>query len=1049
MTSKNIIVSFIFLAFIQYGHAQQRTITGQVTTNGVILPGVNVIEKGTTNGVSTDFDGNYSIDVDNQNAILSFSYLGFQTEEITVGNSTTIDVNLEESNSALEEVVVVGYGTQKKRDVVGAVSSVKTEELVLSSTASVGQVLQGKVAGLQVTQNSAQPGGGLNFLIRGAASINASNQPLIVVDGFPITDFQQPESGNQYEGGTQNILNSFNPNDIENIQVLKDASATAIYGARAANGVVLITTKKGVAGKVQIDYSSSLSLQDYNDEFDVLNLKEWMEINNESATEGWLSANRVAPYGEVPLEDAIANPVNGLPYRRIYSDEEIRNPRFPGTDWLSLTTRDGVIQQHNISVRGGSETTKYFLSGNLFSHKGVIKNSQMDRSALRFNLDQKINDYLSFGMNLTKSRINNDNTSIGDEGFEKSGIIRASIQQSPYIEAVDEFGNYPINPRAGKQPNPFSLLNITDEGVIDRTLTNFYVELKPLPGLTARVQAGIDQGYTSRNTYIPTSVLEGSIKGGQASVANEKKNDKLLDITLNYSKTIADDHEMTLLAGYSQQKFNSEGSSLGNNDFLTDAFLWNNINSGAGTKVVGSFKNENKYISYFSRLNWVYKGRYILTSTVRRDGATVFAENKKNALFPSYAIGWDISQEPFMANISDKISQLKFRYGYGQTGNADIGGNAFAAFTANPAYLNPDESLLIGVFASRLANPNLKWESTIEQNYGLDFELYKGRVSGSIEVYSRVIEDLLQEQPINSYNEINTVWANIGSTQSKGVEITLNTYNLDLENWKWRSILTYSHYRDRWKERAPNWVPEVWENVDDPIRARFTYLNDGILQAGETSTTQPLLIPGGVKIKDLNGFSRDADGNPITDENGRAVLEGAPDGLIDRADVVYIGKEDPDFLAGFSNIISYKNLELNFHLNGMFGRSIQNQTDLTYGVGIGGLASNGQNVLRSVYDRWSPTNPSTTRPSSAGGGEDGAGDFWYQDAWFIRLQYASLSYKLPSKWFGEKLRGGAIRVDGNNLFLITPYEGVDPETDNLTAAYPNVSTYTIGIDLRF
>ncbi|SDF04180.1 TonB-linked outer membrane protein, SusC/RagA family [Pricia antarctica] len=1052
MTSRTIIAPFIlflFLAFVSFGYAQQRTVSGQVTTNGELLPGVNVVEKGTTNGVSTDFDGNYTIDVGNQNAVLVFSYLGFESQEAPVGNRSTIDVSMEESNSALDEVVVVGYGTQRKRDVVGAISSVKTEELVLSSTASIGQVLQGKVAGLQVTQNSAQPGGGLNFLIRGAASINASNQPLIVVDGFPITDFQQPESGNQYEGGTQNILNSFNPNDIDDIQVLKDASSTSIYGARAANGVILITTKKGVAGKIQIDYSSSLSLQDYNDAFDVLKLKEWMEVSNESAWENWSSSNRIVPYGKRSLDEAIADPVNGVPFRRVFSDNEIRNPRFPGTDWLSLTTRDGFIQQHNLSVRGGNESTKYFLSGNLFTHKGVLRNSEMDRSSLRFNLDQKINKYISFGLNLTKSRINNQNTSIGDEGFEKSGIIRASIQQSPYVEAIDEFGNYPINPKAGKQPNPFSLLNIADEGVIDRTLTNFYVELKPIKGLTARVQAGIDQGNTSRNTYIPKTVLEGAVKNGQASIADERKNDKLLDITLNYTATLNENHNLTLLAGYSTQNFESQGSNLGNNGFLTDAFLWNNINSGAGTKVVGSFKSQNKFVSYFSRLNYVYKDRYILTSTVRRDGASVFAENNKYALFPSFAIGWDIAEEPFMENVKDKVSQLKFRFGYGSTGNADIGGNAFAAYYAQPAYLNPDESLLIGVFANRLANPDLKWETTTERNFGLDFELYRGRVSGSVEVYNKDVTDLLSLKPINSYNEINVVWANIGATQSKGVEVTLNTYNIDTENFKWRSILTYSKYEDRWKERAPDWKPSIFESVEDPIRPQFSYLSDGIMQIGETVPAQPLLIPGGIKIKDVDGFAKDAEGNPITDENSRFVKAGAPDGIIDQADIVLLGSSDPDFLAGFSNIITYKNLELNFHFNGMFGRRIENQTDLTYGVGIGDVATSGTNVLRSVYGRWTPTNPSTTRPSSAGGGEDGAGDFWLQDAWFIRLQYASLSYKLPKKWFGGVLRGGALRLDANNLFTITPYDGVDPETDNLVAAYPNVSTYTVGIDLKF
>jgi hypothetical protein len=293
------------------------------------------------------------------------------------------------------------------------------------------------------------------------------------------------------------------------------------------------------------------------------------------------------------------------------------------------------------------------------------------------------------------------------------------------------------------------------------------------------------------------------------------------------------------------------------------------------------------------------------------------------------------------------------------------------------------------------------------------------------------------------------VWANIGATQSKGVEVTLNTYNLDLKNFKWRSIFTYSKYDDRWKERASDWKPSIFESVEDPIRAQFSYLSDGIMQIGETVPAQPLLIPGGVKIKDIDGFARDGEGNPITDENSRFVKAGAPDGIIDQADIVLLGSSDPDFLAGFSNIISYKNVELNFHFNGMFGRRIENQTDLTYGVGIGGVATNGANVLRSVYDRWTPTNPSTTRPSSAGGGEDGAGDFWLEDAWFIRLQYASLSYKLPTKWFGGVLTSGAIRLDANNLFTITPYDGVDPETDNLVAAYPNVSTYTIGIDLKF
>ncbi len=1017
--------------------------------NGQPLPGASVVVPGTGNGTVTNFDGEYEITVPRETTTLSVSYVGYLPQEIAIAGQTTIDVSMAPDTTSLNEVVVVGYGTQRKKDLVGAISSVKSEELVLSSTPSIGQALQGRVAGLQITQNSAQPGGGLDLQIRGAGSINASNQPLIVVDGFPITDFQQPGSGNIYDGGTQNILNSFNPNDIESIDVLKDASSTAIYGARAANGVILITTKKGKTGKVKVDYSTSFSYQHYNDDYDVLELQEWMELRNDAAFENWAFLNRVAPYSTRTLEEAIANPVNGVAFSRYYSDEQIRNAGT-GTDWLSLVTRDGSIQQHNISLQGGSETTKYYLSGNLFEQKGIPKNSAFERSSLRLNIDQKINDHLSLGVNLTMSRINNDNTQLGDQPFENSGIIRSAIQQSPIIEAIDEFGNYPTNPDNAVEPNPFSLLTISDKGVIDRTLSNFYLEMKPIPGLTARVQAGIDQGNSSRNTYLPRTTLRGEQVNGRASVSSNRKDDKLLDITLNYTKKILEDHSLNVLLGYSQQSFKSEGSTAGNTDFITDAFLWNNLNAGAGVKTLSSTKLENNFVSYFGRLNYVYKDRYIFTSTVRRDGASVFADNNKYGLFPSVAVGWNMAEESFIKSNTSSISQLKFRVGYGETGNADIGGNAFAAYSAGPSYLNPDESILIGVFASRLANPDLKWETTKELNFGLDFGFFEQRISGSIEVFDKEISDLLQLKPINSYNEINTVWANVGTTQSKGIELTLNTVNISTENFTWSSTLNYSKYDDRWKERAEDFKPSVYENVDDPIRAQFTYLSDGIMQAGETVPAQPDLFPGQIKLKDVNGFQRDGAGDPVVDEDGVFQRTGEADGIIDEADIVLIGSSDPDFIAGFSNTMRYKNFSLNFNFNAMFGRQIVDQTDFAYGVTAVGVATNGRNALRSVLDRWTPDNPSTTRPASHYGfSQYDSGDFFLQDAWFVRLQNVSLSYALPAKWFGKYISGGNIRLDGQNIFVITPYDGIDPETDAYTAAYPNVRTYTIGLDLKF
>ncbi|MEC7265237.1 MAG: SusC/RagA family TonB-linked outer membrane protein, partial [Bacteroidota bacterium] len=820
---------------IETAQPQDRVITGTVTDEmGVPLPGATVFVKGTTTGTSTDFDGNYSLTIKGGATTIVFSYIGYLPQEKSIGNDSVINASMVPDNTLLDEVVVVGYGTQRRKDIAGAISTVETKELVLSSSPSIGDVLRGKVSGLQITQNSAQPGGGLNFQIRGAGSINASNQPLIVVDGFPITDFQQPGTGNRYSGGTQSILNSFNPNDIEAISVLKDASATSIYGARAANGVILITTKKGVSGKVEVSYSSSLSLQAYNDNFDVLSLQEWMKLRNDAAYENWLFQNRVEPYSSGntssrTLEEAIANPVNGVSFTRFYSDDQINNAG-QSTNWLGLVTRDGSTQQHNLSLRGGTETTRYFLSGNLFDQKGVLKNSAFERASLRFNLDQKLYDFLSVGMNLTMSRINNDNSQLGGDRYENSGLLRSALQYGPHIQAIDENGNYPINPDNSQEPNPYSLLTITDKGVIDRTLTNFFMEVKPIEGLVARLQAGIDQGYTSRNTYLPRTTLYGALENGKATIANQKKNDALFDFTLNYSKTIDDVHNFNFLVGYSRQKYRSESASSGNSDFITDAFLWNNINAGAGTKVLASTKYENNLVSYFGRLNYTYKDRYILSSTVRRDGSSVFSRNNRFAVFPSIALGWDIAGEPFMDGLNDQISQLKLRVGYGETGNADIGSNAFAAYYAQPAYLNPDESILIGVFPSRLENPDLKWETTKEINLGLDFEVFKGRLSGSFEVYNKEISDLLQIKPINSYNEINQVWANVGSTQSRGLELTLNTTNIYTKDFEWRSTFVFSKFKDRWKERAPDWKPSIYQKEDDPIRARYSYLSDGVMQ---------------------------------------------------------------------------------------------------------------------------------------------------------------------------------------------------------------------------
>lgn len=1025
-------------------------ISGTVSSEtGAPLPGVNVIIKGTATGTTTDTDGVYRLSVKEGTGVtLIFSFIGYLSKEIEVAGQTVIDVSLEPDVKTLEQVVVVGYGTQKKSDLTGAISSVKAEDLVLSSGSSVGHMLKGKVAGLMIRENSAQPGGGLDILIRGAGSINASNAPLIVVDGFPISDLQQPASGGRYQAGTQSILNSFNPNDIESIEVLKDASATAIYGSRAANGVILITTKRGKEGRPVVQYSTSYAIQKYNNAFDVLPLNEWMQVRNEAAWEQWNFDNNVIPYGARTLAEAQADPVSA-DFRKLYTQNAIDHVG-KGTDWLGLVTRDGSIQQHNLSLTGGSKTTKYLISGNFYDHKGVIKNSGFERFTIRTNIDQKISDYVDVGVNLTASRIKNDNSQLGGDQYENSGIIRAAMQQGPHIKAVDDEGNYPLNPQLALQPNPYSLLTITDHGRVERLLLNSFLRITPVKDWVVTLKAGVDRGLTKRWNYLPKTTLHGQLENGRASIAEIDRDDYLLEAISTYNKTFAEVHKMTLLVGASQQNFRTDYNSMGNTNFISDAFLWNNLLSGSGTRTVGSSSQENMIASYFGRLNYNFDDRFLLTATLRTDGASVFARNHKWGTFPSVAAGWNIAEESFFGGLTDVVSQLKVRVSYGETGNASIGSNAFAAYYAYPAWLSGEDMIDIGVSLSRLENPDLRWETTTETNFGLDFAILDGKIDGSIEVYNKVISDLLAWKPLNSYHEINGIMANIGQTQSRGIELTLHSHNISRGDFQWETMFTFSKYKDTWKQRADDWKPAVYESQNDPIRAIYSRVADGIMQIGEDVPSQPELKPGMIKIKDIDGYERDANGNPVVDESGRFQRTGSPDGIIDDADTRLLGASDPRFIAGMTNIIKYKRFSLNFDFNGLFGRRMADPNYTTYGISAEGIYTFGYNALRTVKGRWTPENPSTTQPGSFYGWSPyGSGDFFLQDASFVRLQNVSLGYYLPTHWFKGVFTEAQIHVDAQNLFVISPYTGVDPETDAYTAAYPNVKTFRIGMNLKF
>ncbi|MFD2874178.1 SusC/RagA family TonB-linked outer membrane protein [Mucilaginibacter ximonensis] len=1030
-------------------------ISGTVTdTKGEPLPGVVVTVKNSTVTAITNAKGEFSITA-NAGDVLVVKLIGYNTKEIVVADNLPLSIVLEESNTGLNEVVVIGYGTQKKKDLTGAVSSVKTSDLVLGQGPEIGNMLKGKVAGVTIRQNSAQPGGGLDILVRGyGGSAYASSEPLYVVDGFLISDLAQPETGGRYQAGTQSPLTSFNPNDIESIEVLKDASATAIYGSRAANGVILITTKHGAEGKPKVNYQVNFTYQKFKNPFDVLPLNEWMQVRNEQGQEQWDFDNHVAPYGTATAADVLASGV--APYRKLYTQNAINNVGR-GTDWMKLVTRNGTTMQHNVSISGGTKATKYFISANYYDQEGVIKNSGLKRYSMRTNIDQELSKLFKFSINLTASRIDNLNSQLGGDQYENSGVIRAAIQQGPHIQAIDEDGNYPINPQLVLEPNPYSLLTITDRGRVERLLVNGFLDITPTNDLTIRLKAGADRGSTLRQSYIPTSTIQGALEGGRAFIGSTNNDNYLLEATATYKKTIANSHNIELLGGVSKQKFVDQSNSSGGTGFITDAFLWNDLGAAKNVSTPASNGSNNEIASYFGRFNYNYQSKYYFTGTLRKDGASVFARNHKWGTFPSAAVAWNVAEEPFFAKIKNTVSQFKLRLSYGQTGNASIEknisqfANAFAAYGAYPAWLSSQDTKLIGVSLSRLENPDLKWETTTSANLGLDYSLFNGRVDGSIEVFRNVVSDLLDLKYLNSYQEINSVIYNVGKTLGKGFEVSINVRNIKTDKFQWRTLYTFSRVKNNWKERSPDWKPNVYMSPNDPLRANYNYVSDGILQIGEAPpASQPLLLPGMIKIKDINGYVRDAAGHPVVDAQGRFLRTGKPDGIIDDADEKLFGTTDPYAMAGITNIINYKRFSLNFDFNGLFGRSMEDPNYVTYGVSAYGIYSNGYNALRSVKNRWTPTNPSTTQPSSFYGfSQYPTGNFFMENAWFIRLQNISVGYDIPVKWSKGVISSMRFHLDGQNVFVITPYKGVDPETDSYTAAYPNIRSFLAGINVTF
>ncbi|MFD2724698.1 SusC/RagA family TonB-linked outer membrane protein [Hyunsoonleella rubra] len=1002
---KKTLFLLLSFCFVLSASAQERTIAGTVTskTDGLTLPGVNVIVKGTTNGASTDFDGNYSISVTEENTILVFSYVGYKSLEVSVGSSNQINVQLEEDLAALDEVVVVGYGTRKKSDLTGSVSSVKSEEMTAFPVLDAQQALQGRAAGVAVqSNNGGEPGAPISVVIRGNTSVNGSSAALVVVDGFVGATYPQP-------------------GDIASVEVLKDASATAIYGSRGANGVILVTTKKGKKGKMTVELNSNYAIQTTSNRLDLLNASQFADYNrliNPAYTQG-----------------------------------------AENTDWQDLIFTTGHTTNHQLSFSGGSDKMNYYISGNYFDQDGVVINSGFERFSFLTNIDAQINDKLKIGFNAFGSRSNKDGVSSqADSGGRGSGdVISIAYRFVPDIGILDENGNNTFNPVGDNIDNPFAVATErVDETTEDRYRANFYGEYKILDNLVFKSTFGFNSRNETRGQFTPSTLITsaGDV-GGVASIDNLKSNTLLTENYLTYTAAIGKGN-ITALVGFSYQKDEELTNSTGAQGFITNSTAYLNLGTASVPLLPESFFRDRELQSMYGRINYSYDDRYLITLTARRDGSSVFAKNNKYAFFPSGAIGWKISNEAFLKD-NATISNLKLRASYGSSGNPSI--TEFQSFsTFTPIYTAVGDQTVNAVVPGRPANPDLKWETSNQANIGIDLGLWKNRVSLSLDYYNIETNDLvLRNSSTAEYTGFlePAFFANIGELSNTGFEVVLSTRNISTDNFSWSTDFNWSRNRNEivklavsgedlfLDSAAPGHFLQDETHIlreGEPIGQFFGYEYRGVYQGGE--------LPEGTAT-----FSGAVAGDELFTD---VEVDGVSDGVINSADRKIIGDPNQDWTFGLNNTFRYKDFDLGIFFQGAIGGDI-------YSFTLSELASGGSNATTEALNAWTPSNTNTNVPRVSARERRINSRFVY-DGGYVRLKNIVLGYSLPDQ-VADKLGMDNVRLSlsGQNLLTITDYPGTDPEVSYQASGnrnsnvnrgfdygnYPNIESITFSVNLKF
>ncbi|MEQ9288006.1 MAG: SusC/RagA family TonB-linked outer membrane protein [Cyclobacteriaceae bacterium] len=929
--------------FVKEEFEAEVEVSGKITDeNGQGLPGASIVVKGTTNGTTSDLDGNYKLSVP-ENSVVIISFVGYITREVEVGSRSVIDLQMEVDAGQLEEVVVVGYGTVKKSDVTGAVSSITSQDISELPLVSPQDAIQGRVAGVDVISTGTTPGSNSNIRIRGRRSFAAGNDPLFIVDGIPFSG----------------ALNDINPSDIQSMEVLKDASATAIYGSRGANGVILITTKRGGNAKTTISYDSYYGVSSAINRVPVKDGYAFAELRRETARQN-------GTYDE-------SNPAvsDGL----LFSDYELESlalGRF--TDWQDLTLKNGVQQSHQIGVSGGNEKSNYMVSLNYFEEDGVVEGYDFERYSLRVNVDQKIGSRVKVGV----STLISGSTKNGD-GYGTLSPYFNSLALNPLYGPYDAEGNIINQPDPAESLLRNPLLDQVPGAVVKedkrfRSFSSIYAEVEIIEGLSYRVNFGPDFQYDRRGEYTASASTEGRDSAPSAGFANGTTFAYTFENILKYSKTFGGKHAIDFTGLFSQQQQTRESYGTDVTDVPIEAFTFRRLGDGNVTGYRSGY-NQWSILSFMARANYNYDGRYFMTVTARRDGSSRFAPGKKYGTFPSIAVGWNISEETFLAS-SSVVSFLKLRASHGTIGNTGIGPYTTLGSIARNTYTFGDSGVS-GYRANGAPNPNLSWESTTSTNIGLDFGFLSGRISGSINWYKQSTFDLLLNRslpPTGGTN--NVILQNVGKTSNEGFELNISSTNINSSGFKWTTdfnIYTNSEkIVDIFGDGLGDDVGNLWF-IGQPLTVYYDFQKTGIWQLGEEAEAAGYqAIPGQIKVADLAG--RDENDNPVA----------GADGSITDVDRVILGSDIADWSAGITNRFSYKGLDFSFFIFTRQGSLIRGTT------GGGNGRWNNQ-----IVDYWTADNPTNAFPQPSNSGTPYGSSAAYFDGSYVQVKNVQLGYQLP------------------------------------------------------